>query len=67
MTRLRQIQYFVAVAEEEQITRAARKLHLAQPALSQAIAQLESQLGVALLERHAHGVTLTAAGEAFRV
>jgi len=67
MTRLRQIQYFVAVAEEEQITRAARKLHLAQPALSQAIAQLESQLGVALLERHAHGVTLTAAGEAFLV
>lgn len=57
--------YFVTVAEEGQITRAARKLHLAQPALSQAIAQLESDLGVELLQRHARGVTLTAAGEAF--
>ncbi len=57
--------YFVTVAEEGQITGAARKLHLAQPALSQAIAQLESDLGVELLQRHARGVTLTAAGEAF--
>jgi DNA-binding transcriptional LysR family regulator len=47
------------------MTGAARKLHLAQPALSQAIAQLERQLGVQLLERHARGVILTAAGEAF--
>src|SRR6195256_3101087 len=56
---------FVGVAEEGQMTRAARKLHLAQPALSQAISQLESELGLLLLERHARGVTLTAAGEAF--
>lgn len=55
--------YFVTVAEEGQITRAAAKLHLAQPALSQAMVKLESELGVALLERHARGVTLTAAGE----
>jgi DNA-binding transcriptional LysR family regulator len=65
MTRLRQMQYFVAIAEEGQMTRAALRLHLAQPALSQAMAQLEHQLGVQLLERHAHGVSLTEAGEAF--
>lgn len=61
------LRYFVTIAEEGQVTRAARKLHLAQPALSQAIAQLESDLGVALLERHARGVTLTPAGEVFLV
>jgi LysR family transcriptional regulator, benzoate and cis,cis-muconate-responsive activator of ben and cat genes len=60
-----QLRYFVTVAEEGQITRAARKLYIAQPALSQAIAQLESELGLQLLERHAKGVRLTAAGEAF--
>ena len=57
--------YFVTVAEEGQITRAARKLHIAQPALSQAIAQLEADLGLRLLERHARGVRLTPAGEEF--
>lgn len=57
--------YFITVAEEGQITRAASKLHLAQPALSQAIAQLESDLGIELLRRHARGVALTPAGEAF--
>ena len=51
-----QLKYFVTVAEEGQITRAAKKLHIAQPALSQAIAQLESQLEVRLLERRARGV-----------
>jgi DNA-binding transcriptional LysR family regulator len=60
-----QLHYFVTVADEGQMTRAAHKLHIAQPALSQAIAQLESELGVGLLERHARGVTLTPAGEAF--
>ncbi|HEX3512086.1 MAG TPA: LysR family transcriptional regulator, partial [Solirubrobacteraceae bacterium] len=60
-----QLQYFVTVAEEGQMTRAARRLHLAQPALSQAIAQLEAELGVSLLHRHARGVALTAAGEIF--
>jgi DNA-binding transcriptional LysR family regulator len=64
-TTLRQLRYFVAVAEEGQITRAANRLHLAQPALSQAIAQLESHVGVQLLERHARGVRLTAPGAAF--
>jgi DNA-binding transcriptional LysR family regulator len=59
------MQYLVATAEEGQMTRAAHRLHVAQPALSHGIAQLECQLEVKLLERHSHGVTLTAAGEAF--
>jgi DNA-binding transcriptional LysR family regulator len=61
----RQLRYFVTVAEEGQMTRAARRLQLAQPALSQAIGRLEHQVGVKLLERNPRGVTLTAAGEAF--
>jgi LysR family transcriptional regulator, benzoate and cis,cis-muconate-responsive activator of ben and cat genes len=60
-----QLRYFVTVADEGQITRAAAKLHIAQPALSQAVAHLEAELGVPLLERHARGVTLTSAGKAF--
>jgi DNA-binding transcriptional LysR family regulator len=60
-----QLEYFVTVAEEGQMTRAAGRLHIAQPALSQAISQLENELGIALLHRHARGVTLTAAGEIF--
>ena len=63
--RRQHLRYFVTVAQEGQITRAAAKLHMAQPALSQAIAQLESELGVGLLERQARGVKLTSAGEAF--
>jgi DNA-binding transcriptional LysR family regulator len=59
------LSYFVAVAEAGQMTRAARTLHIAQPALAQAISQLEAQVGVKLLERHASGVTVTAAGRIF--
>src|SRR5205823_11580748 len=62
-----QLRYFVTVADEGQMTRAARKLHVAQPALSHAIAQLEAELGIELLQRHARGVSLTPAGEAFLV
>lgn len=60
-----QLEYFVAVAENGQMTGAARRLGIAQPALSQAIAQLEAELGLKLLDRHPRGVTLTRAGEAF--
>jgi DNA-binding transcriptional LysR family regulator len=56
---------FVAVVEEGQITRAAKKLHVAQPALSQTIAKLEGILGLQLFERHPRGVSLTAPGAAF--
>jgi DNA-binding transcriptional LysR family regulator len=65
MSELRHLRYFVTVAEEGQMTRAANRLHIAQPALSQAIAQLESRLGVELFARHARGMRLTPAGEAF--
>jgi DNA-binding transcriptional LysR family regulator len=60
-----QLLYFVTAAEEGQVTLAAEKLHIAQPALSQAIAQLESELGLQLFERHPRGITLTSAGEMF--
>jgi DNA-binding transcriptional LysR family regulator len=60
-----QLQYFVTVAEEGQITRAAKKLQIAQPALSQSIAQLEAAIGLKLLDRHPRGVTLTDAGKKF--
>ncbi len=62
---IRQLRYFVAVAQEGQMTRAAKRLALAQPALSQAMARLEAQVGVKLLERHPRGVAVTRAGEAF--
>jgi len=65
--RRTQLQYLSAVAEAGQITAAAKKLGLSQPTLSQGIAQLECELRVSLLVRHAQGVTLTPAGEAFLV
>jgi DNA-binding transcriptional LysR family regulator len=65
MLDLRQLHYFVVVAEEGQMTRAAARLHIAQPALSQAIGKLEADLGVRLFERHPRGVTPTEAGAAF--
>ena len=60
---LRLVRYWVAVAEEGNITRAAERLHLSQPALSAAVRQLEAQLGVALLDRSDRVLRVTAAGE----
>src|SRR5207247_268180 len=55
---------FVAVAQERNFTRAAARLHLAQQAVSKSVAQLERELGVALLRRTTREVTLTEIGEA---
>lgn len=60
---LRQLRYFVAVAEEGNISRAARKIFLTQPALSRQIKALEDEVGLCLLERQAHSIRLTPAGE----
>lgn len=60
-----QLRYAVAVAEEASFTRAAARVHVAQPAVSQQIAQLEAELGERLFDRGDRRVRLTAAGEAF--
>ena len=62
---LRHLRYFVAVAEEENVSRAALKLHVSQPALSRQVRDLEEELGFLLLERGARSVRLTEAGRAF--
>jgi DNA-binding transcriptional LysR family regulator len=62
---LRHLRYFIRVAEEENVSRAALKLHVSQPALSRQIRDLEEELGFPLLKRSAKSVRLTEAGRAF--
>lgn len=62
---LRHLRYFAAVAETLNFTKAAARLRLAQPALSRQVSDLEDELGVDLLKRTSHGVTLTAEGKLF--
>lgn len=59
---IRQLKYFIAIAEERQITAAARRLHMAQPPLSQQLKALEKELGAQLVERHGKSLELTEAG-----
>lgn len=64
MSTLRQLAYFVAVAEEGSFTRAAARMHVAQPSLSQQVRALERELGGELIERLPRRIRLTAAGRA---
>jgi DNA-binding transcriptional LysR family regulator len=61
-----QLETFLAVAEERSFSRAAARLHRTQPAVSQAIAKLEQELGEVLFERTSRDGTLTDAGEVLR-
>jgi LysR family nitrogen assimilation transcriptional regulator len=62
---LRQLRYFVAIVDHGSLSRAAQVLHVAQPALTQQLRQLEEELGAQLLHRSAHGVLSTEAGKVF--
>ena len=62
---LRQLQYFIAVAEEGTVSGAAQSLSISQSAVTDAIKELENDLGVALFERHRRGLTITHKGHQF--
>ena len=61
---IRQLRYFLTIADEGSITKAAEKLHMSQPPLSQQLKLLETELGVQLFERNTRNITLTDVGEA---
>ncbi|MBX5158725.1 MULTISPECIES: LysR family transcriptional regulator [unclassified Rhizobium] len=62
---LRQVQYFVAVAEQGSVTRAAQNLSISQSSVTEALKELETDLGVTLFERHPRGLTITHNGHQF--
>jgi DNA-binding transcriptional LysR family regulator len=62
---LRQIQYFVAVAEQGSVTRAAQNLSISQSSITEALKELENDLGVVLFERHPRGLSITHSGHQF--
>src|SRR5258707_2798562 len=62
---LRHLRYFVAVAEEQNVTQAAKRLHLSQPPLSRQIHDLETEMGLALFEHGTNAIRLTKAGRVF--
>ncbi|MBY5401458.1 LysR family transcriptional regulator [Rhizobium leguminosarum] len=62
---LRQVQYFVAVAEQGSVTRAAQNLSISQSSVTEALKELETDLGVELFERHPRGLTITHNGHKF--
>ena len=62
---IRQLQYFVAVAEQGSVTRAAQKLSISQSSITEAVKELEADLGVTLFDRHPRGLSITHNGHQF--
>ena len=67
LMEVRELRYFLAVAREENITRAAESLHIAQPSLSKQLMELEKKLGKKLLIRGKRKITLTEEGVLLRI
>ena len=61
---IKQLKYFIAIAEEGSISKAAKRLHMAQPPLSQQLKAMESELGVELFERSTRKLEITSSGQA---